>query len=230
MSHYALHYGISRRTTPPPKILKEVLDAQEAVNRVVTWSHESLALTAPKETGRAAFGFPLARFGFVTGHVPAPSEAGAGTPSLSLDALVQGSTRVRDNLWNAHVIAAFFKHVSRRHPALLFELRDQGGFVIPGAVWIRGGNVEANSEFLNRERARALEVTGDPNAAGPFVWAELQALGGNFFQDGPVSDYAEVPEIRALELDWEQLGSLSLSEIAEHVVENAAKAAVPVRA
>lgn len=231
MGNYALSYGISKRTPAPPKVLREILDAQEAVNRACTWSHERLALTAPKEAARPSFGLPLARFGFVTGQPPATSQGLASAePSLSLDALVQGSTRVRDNLWNAHVVAAFFRRVSREHPALLFELRDEGGFVLPVSVWIRGGKVEANQDFLNRERSRVLEVTGDPNAAGPYVWAELQALGGNFFQDAPVSEYAELSEIRELDLSWDQLESLSLSDLADHVVENATKAAVPVRA
>jgi len=232
MSNYTLSYSISKRTPASPKVLKEILDAQAAVNRVCTWSHEQLSLTAPRDMGRAVISFPFVRLGHLS--APAanfPDGFGAPSPAASADAFVQGSTKVRDSLWNAHLVAAFLKHVSRMQPELVFELRDEGGFVVPGSVWIRNGNVEANREYLNRERARALEVTGDPQAAGPYVWAELQALSGNHFVDGPASDYGQVPEIEALEAPWEVLEAISLSDVASRVVERAVQAAtVPARA
>lgn len=229
MSNYTLNYGISKRTPATPKALKEILETQSAVNRACTWTNEQLSLAAPKETGRASLGFPFVRFGLSSGPAATPSDGfGGPLPGLSADAFAQGSTRVRDNLWNAHLVAAFLRHVSRMHPALLFELRDEGGFVIPGSVWIRGGTVEANREFLNRERLRALELTGDPQAAAPYVWAELQGLGGSFFVDAPASEYAETPEIQDLDARWDQLGSMNLEDVASLVVEHAAKQTVPV--
>lgn len=225
MGHYNLSYSISKRTPASPKALKEILDAQTAVNDACTWSHERLGLAASREMGRAVLTFPL-RFGFASGPTTIhPEGLGAATPPFSADAFAQGSTRVRDNLWNAHLVAAFLKHVSRMHPALLFELRDEGGFVVPGSVWIKGGNVEANREYLNRERSRALEVTGDPQAAAPFVWAELQGLGGSFFIDAAATDYIAVPEIRELGIHWDQLGETNLADIASHVVDRVTKAA-----
>lgn len=232
MSNFTLNYSISKRTPASPKALKEILDVQAAVNRACTWTHERLSLAAPRQAGRATvLSLPFMRFGFVPAH-DSPSSDGFGAPprTPSADAFAEGSTRVRDNLWNAHLVVAFLKHVSRMHPAVLFELRDEGGFVIPGSVWIRGGKVEANRDYLNRERARALELTGDPQAAAPFVWAELQSLGGAFFMDAPVSDYTEVREVRELDASWDQLESLSLADIAEHVVESATKQAVSVMA
>ena len=138
-----------------------------------------------------------------------------------------GPTRVRDNLWNAHLVVAFLKHMSRKHPTLLFELRDDGGFVTPGSVWIRGGAVEANREFLNGERGRALEVTGDPQAAAPYVWAELQALSGSFFAEAQVDDFGNVPEVRELGASWDQLESMSIEDLASLVVDHATSEAVP---
>lgn len=228
MANYHLVYGISKRTPVQPKALKEILDAQTAVNRVCTWTHDHLSLEAPRGTGRAGFTLSIPRFGFVAGPAPVPSDGfGASAPGSSADAYAQGSTRVRDNLWNAHLVAAFLRFVSRKHPGLLFELRDEGGFVVPGAVWIKGGSVEANREFLNRERARALEVTGDPQAAAPFVWAELQALNGKHFVDEPVSEYMGIPEIQGLGASWDDLQEMSLADAAEAIVERAVETAVP---
>jgi hypothetical protein len=227
MSHFNLTYGISKRTPASPKSLKEILDVQTMVNAACAWSHERLALVAPRETGRAVLTLPFTRFGIVSAPMTLDPEALAAGAGASENAFVQGSTRVRDNLWNAHLVAAFLKHVSRMHPGLVFELRDEGGFVVSGAVRIRGGNVEANREFLNRERARALEVTGDPQAAAPYVWAELQALAGNYFIDASLSEYGAVPELRDLGARWQELEAMSLSEAAQLVVEHATKAAVP---
>ena len=226
-----LNYSISKRTPASPKALKEILDAQAAVNRACTWTHERLAFAQPRDSGRAAFPLQFVRFGFASGTQPASDGFGAAPSAPPADAFMHGATRVRDNIWNAHLVAAFLKHMSRKHPTLLFEIRDDGGFVIPGSVLIRGGVVEANREFLNRERARALEVTGDPQAAAPYVWAELQGLGGSFFAEAPVDELESLPEVRELDASLDQLESVSMEDLASLVVERATAAeTVPVAA
>ena len=230
MSNHNLTYSISKRTPAPPKVLKEILDAQAAVNRACTWTHERLAFAPPRDSGRAAFPLQFARFGLVSGNPPAMDGLGANLPVPPTDVFMYGSTRVRDNLWNAHLVVAFLRHVSRKHPTLLIELRDDGGFVIPGSVWIRGGAVEVNREFLNAERVRALEVTGDPQAALPYVWAELQALGGSFFAEAPMDDFGNLPEVRELGATWDQLESMSIEDLASLVVDHATTEAVSVAA
>lgn len=231
MGNFNLIYGISKRTPASGKVLKEILEVQAAVNDACTWSHERLALVAPREPGRATLTLPFTRFGFTSAPMTLqPDSLAAGPSGSSENAFVQGSTRVRDSLWNAHLVAAFLKHVSRMHPGLLFELRDEGGFVVTGSVWIRGGNVETNREFLNRERARALEVTGDLQAAVPYVHAELQGLTGNYFLDAMLSEHGAVPELRDLETRWQELEDMSLSDAAQLVVEHATKANAPVMA
>ena len=230
MSNHNLTYSISKRTPAPPKVLKEILDAQAAVNRACTWTHERLAFAPPRDAGRAAFPLQFARFGLASGTPPTFDGFGAHSSVPPADVFMSGSTRVRDNLWNAHLVAAFLKHISRKHPTLLFEFRDDGGFVIPGSVWIRGGAVEVNREFLNLERARALEVTGDPQAAVPYVWAELQGLGGSFFAEAPVDDFGNLPEVRELGASWDQLENVSAEDLASLVVEHATTEAVPVAA
>lgn len=229
MNNHNLTYSISKRTPASPKILKDILDAQAAVNRACTWSHERLAFAPPRDAGRAVFPLQLMRFGLASGTPPAMDGFGAAPSAPPADVFMHGSTRVRDNLWNAHLVVAFLKQISRKHPTLLFELRDDGGFVIPGSVWIRGGAVEPNREFLNRERVRALEVTGDPQAALPYVWAELQGLGGSFFADAPVDEFGNLPEVRELDASWDQLENVSMEDLASLVVERATTPeAVPI--
>jgi len=231
MSNHNLTYSISKRTPASPKAVKEILEAQAAVNRACTWAHERLAFVPPRDAGRAVFPLQLARFGLASGNPPALDGFGAHPPARPAEAFMYGSTRVRDNLWNAHLVVAFLKHMSRKHPTLLFDLRDDGGFVIPGSVWIRAGAVEVNREFLNAERGRALEVTGDPQAAAPYVWAELQALGGSFFAEAQADDFGHLPEVRELDASWDQLENVSVEELASLVVEHATTSeAVPVAA
>lgn len=221
MSHH-LSYSISKKTPPSSKVLKSILDAQSAVNSCVSWAHEKLQLATPREA-RPILTFPL-RFGVASGPMTIhPEGLVSGSPMHSTDSYAQGTTRVRDSLWNAHVVAAFWRTVSRMHPELLIELRDEGGFVIPGAIYLRGGNIEANRTFLNLERARALELSGDPQAGVPYIYAELHGLAGRFFVDMPVADYEEVPEIQELGLSWPELEAVTLSEVAQRVVERAIK-------
>ena len=222
MSHH-LSYSISKKTPPSSKVIKSILDAQSAVNAAVSWVNERLQLATPREV-RPILTFPL-RFGVASGPMTIhPEGLISGSPMHSTDSYAQGTTRVRDSLWNAHVVAAFWRTVSRMHPELLIELRDEGGFVIPGAVYLRGGNIEANRTFLNQERARALELSGDPQAGVPYIYAELHGLAGRFFVDVPVADYEEVPEIQELGLSWPDLEAVTLSEVAQRVVERAIKA------
>ncbi len=225
---YHLRYGISKRTPPSPKALRDILDAQTELNRNCSWTHERLNLT-PERTSQQHFGFPMVRFGN-------PRFALAGQESTPADAChitnaaASGSTKVRDNLWNAWLVLAFLKECSERHPELLFELRDDGGFVLPGAVWIRNGKVELQREWLNRERERAIEASGDVQAAAPFVWAEAEALEGRFFQDAPVSEHLDIPEIRDLGIEWQDMASMGLGDVADLVVDHVTSRVAVTRA
>jgi hypothetical protein len=231
MSNYHLFYAISKRTPPSPKTMKAITDVQAELNRRMSWSHDRLSLAPERQAARAPLAFPFVRFA-PSRPTFASGERQSEAPRVSYieDAFACGSTKVRDNLWNAFLVVAFLKHVSMAHPELFLELRDDGGFVLPGAVRIRNGNVELNREWLNRERERTLEMTGDPQAAAPFVWAETEALEGRFFQEATASEYAEVPEIKGLELDWEQLETVRLEDAADVIVKNVASSVLPAKA
>lgn len=232
MSNFHLIYAVSRKTPPSPKTMKAVLDVQAELNRRLHWSHERLSLAPARQSVRAPFGFPFVRFAPSRPAFALMAERQAEAPRASCieDAFACGSTKVRDDIWNAHLVVAFLKFVSTAHPELLLELRDDGGFVLPGAVRIIGGKVELDREWMNRARERALEMTGDPQAAAPFIWAEAEALEGRFFLEASASDFAEVPEIEELDLEWEQLQTVSLEDAAENVVRRAMASTVPVAA
>lgn len=222
-SHMPIHhlvYAISNKGTPPsPKVVRQVLDVQTELNRRCTWNHERLALAPERGADRVPFGLPIVRFASLyRGSFGRAGSDGfaSGAPRIP-DAAAAGSTKVSD-LWNAHLVVAFLRHVSREHPELHLELRNESGFVLGGAVTLRAGKVELSREWLNRERERVLEVTGDMNAAAPFVWAEAEALQGRFFLDEPVSSHAEVTEIGDL-LNWDDLERLSLADAADIVVD-----------
>lgn len=223
-----LLYAISKRTPPSPTAWREIESIQKELNGGLTWAHDRLTLAREGSAARTSFTFPLIQI-MPSARVPlAPNfrerleEAQPRIP----DAWASGSTRVRDNLWNAHLVVAFLRVVSSRHPELLFELRDDGGFVLPGAAWIKGGKMELQREWLNRNRERALESSGDVEAAVPFLWAEREALEGRFFVDQAASEYAEVPEIRELNMDWNELASVGLEDIAARIVGRLAGAAL----
>lgn len=192
-----LLYAISRRTPPSEKTWKEIDEVQKALNHRLTWTNERLSLTREQAGTRPGYAFPFVQI-MNPLRAPSPSvgrERPDDAPRIA-DAFATGSTRVRDNLWNAHLVAAFLRFVSARYPELTLQLRDDGGFVLPGAVWIKGGQVSLDTDWLNRARARALETTGDVESAMPFLWAEHEALEGRFFAAGSVFDYSEVPEVR----------------------------------
>lgn len=231
MPAFTLTYGISRRTPPTPKAWRAIEELQAELNRRCTWRHERLALAQDRQSSRPPFGIPLfspapARPYF--GAAPARESDVAVAPRI-LEAWAQGSTKVRDDLWSGHLVTAFLRRASAQHPDLLLELRDDGGFVQAGAVTIKNGKVELQREWLNRARERALETTGDPNAAAPYVWAEHEALEGRYFLDAPANDFMDVPEIRELDVEWDQLSSMMISDVAEVVVDHVASTLSPAR-
>ncbi len=229
---YHLHYAISKRTLPSPKVWKAIVDVQAELNRRLSWTHEGLNLAPVRQPDRGPFAFPFVQIGPPKQVQPDARILQVQAPQAARieDAYAAGSTKVRDSLWNAHLVVAWLRHISACHPELLLELRDEGGFVLPGAVWIRGGKVELQRDWLNRERERVLEISGDPNSAAPFVWAEAEALQGRFFIDGPVSDWSEVPEVQELGLTWDEQQSLSIGDAADMVVARVATSTMSTNA
>jgi hypothetical protein len=84
--------------------------------------------------------------------------------------------------------------------------------------------VELRRDWLNAQREKALEMSGDPEAAAPFVWAETRALAGEFFLEASVSDFADAPEMQ--ESGGELDDSMTLGEAAEVVIDRVLSSAV----
>jgi hypothetical protein len=221
-AYFHLNYSIARRTPPSQKILREISEAQSRVNERCSWTYERLALMpCERRNERPQFVFPVVRF------TPKPAlpehlmnRVDAGPVTRYDDAAAVGSTKVR-SLWDAHKCASFLKHISASYPELVVTLRDDTGFVQAGAVTFRAGKIELDRAWLNNERQRALEITGDPNAAAPYVWAENEALQGRFFLEAPAADFADVPEMRQIGATWDELQEMSLEDLADNVVNRA---------
>ena len=210
-----LVYAITRRTPVSQKALKWALRAQSLLNEKSVIPMDRLNL-APigGATERPVVGFPFVRVAPLrVGPYAAPDPFGDSQTVQSPNAVASGSTKCRD-LWSAHVIASYLRVLSEQHPEIVVELRDDTGqFLIPMSAYIRSGRFEINREFLNAQRERALETTGDPQAGAPFLWAESRALNGEFLADMPLADYTEVPPV-VFNIDAEDTMGATLGETA----------------
>jgi hypothetical protein len=227
MPSFTLHYAISRRTPPSERVLKSILNMQLEANERITWQNERLSLTPERPSMRPSLGFSFGRFAPAV-TVPFPDTRDGARPIV--DGCVTGSTNVRQSIWNAHLVTSFLKLMSARNPELLFELRDDGGFVLPGAVWLKAGKPELNRAWLDEQRGRALSATGEIDAAIPFLWAEHQALEGNFFRDGDAPDLLDDSEVADLNVPWERLQSTRVGELADAAIASACSADARVTA
>jgi hypothetical protein len=224
-----LHYAISKRTPPSEKVLKNILHMQDQAIQILRWHNEGLSFAPDRLTARPTLGFSFAPFSRFAPAATIPFPETREAPRPVVDGCVTGSTNVRQSLWNAHFVASFLRLVSARFPELLLELRDDGAFVLPGAVWIKGGKAELNRAWLDEQRARAL-ASGEIQAAIPFLWAEQQAVEGNFFRDGDATDILEEGDIAALNVSWDQLRSASASELADAAIAGACTVETHVKA
>lgn len=230
---FHLRYAILRKTPVSPKALKWILQAQALLNEKVPWSHDRLSF-APLGGGteRPPLAFPFIRV--------APSRIGPysvdesrsdESPARIPQAVAMGSMKTR-SLWESHLVAALLARASEMYPEMTLELRDDSGqFVIAGAITIQGGKFALQRDFLQKERERLLEMTGDPAAVAGLDWAEAQALyNGAFLIDGPVADFMEIPEASALKLDKEMLATMTVGELANHYVGSVLSEMAPVAA
>ncbi len=225
-----LHY-LLRRSSENPKVLNWALQAQAKLNERLSPTRDRLNFTpvslAPE---RPMLGFPFVRIAPARIGPYAIPDPFQDRPSVNApNAVAVGSTKVRD-LFSAHVVAAFLRSVAKAFPDVVLELRDESGqFVMPLGVIIRsGGRLELNADVLNGERVKVLEATGDPQAAAPFLWAEAQALNGQFLSDTTATDCEEVPEVSQLDLDPEVFGQASVGDIARFFVERVIADTAPV--
>jgi len=212
---YRLSYAIKKRVPPTQKTMDRILSLQSQVNSRLELSQERLALAPVTSPVRPPFTFPFVR-------MPDPRTGASLNPSNDAEILGQnaacGSTRA-PTLWHAHLIASFLKRMSSEYPDLVFELRDSlCRFVVPGVVTIRGGSVEMEREWLNRERERALELSGDPQAAAPFIWAETQALQGNLLESAPAVEVADALVMAEFVERGEDLEGMTVEDAADAVI------------
>lgn len=203
----------------PPKVWKQIDEMQRQYNLRFTWSAEGpcLALQKP-ELGKFRLNLPFSLSRFTQSQAMEPVLSSGHTPyeggMFIPNALASGQTKVRDNLWNAHLVVRFLTWVSEQLPDLRVELYDEGGFILAGSVIIERGKVRLNKPYLERMRTRLLEAYGDPTVTVGLAHAELEGMNGNFFADNVAYEYREVPEIREILENNPELVDEGLSSLA----------------
>ncbi len=125
----------------------------------------------------------------------------------------QGFTKVRDDEWNAELVFQFCWWLSRRLPDATIKLSDEGDYVLLGRVLFRGGRLETDDDAMARQ-IKHLEKHGLLAKYLPRIEeARVKAKRGIFFASVPASDYAERPEIKALNIPTDELATLTLHEL-----------------
>jgi hypothetical protein len=216
-----LFYAITRRTPVSQKVLKWALRAQSLLNEKLVSCQDHLNL-APigGAMDRPPVSFPFVRVAPMRiGPYSVPESLGDSQAVPTPNAVAAGTTKCRDP-WACHIVAAYLRVLSETHPEVTVELRDETGqFVIPMSVFLKAGRFELNREFLNAQRERALETSGDPQAGAAFLWAETRALNGEYLTDMPFAEYMEVPEV-VLDMDMQDMKGAMLSELALRCTRN----------
>jgi hypothetical protein len=210
-----LIYAITGNGQLPSKVWKQIEEAQSQYNRRFTWVYENLSLTLQRPEMKFRLNLPLSKFNAPSGVVVSSGHLPYDSGILIPNAIASGQTKVRDNLWNAHLVVRFMRWVSEQLPDYRVELYDEGGFILAGSVVIEKGKISLNRPYLERQRMRILEAYGDPNAVLGLAQAELVGMNGNFFADTIAYDYRETLEIKDLLNNDPELCDESISSIAE---------------
>jgi len=211
-----LVYAVTGNGQLPSKVWRHIDEVQRQYNQRYTWVHENLNLALQRPDLKFRFNLPFSKFAAPAGAVVSssghlPYDSGVHIPN----AQASGQTKVRDNLWNAHLVIRFLCWVSEQLPEHRVEVYDEGGFILAGSVIIEKGKVILNHGYLERQRTRLLEAYGDPSVVVGMAHAELAGMNGSFFADAIAYDYREMLEIRDLLDNNPDLGDESLSSIAE---------------
>lgn len=225
-----LIYAVTGNGQIPSKQWKHIEEVQRQYNQRFTWVHEGPNLVLQRPELKFRLNLPLSKFaspqqGVVissSGHLPYDSGV------LIPNALASGQTKVRDNLWNAHLVVRFLRWVSEQLPEHRVEIYDEGGFVFAGSVVVENGKTSLNRPYLERQRARLLEAYGDPSVVLGLAQAELAGMNGTFFADTVAYDYRGALELRDLLDNDPGLGDESLADMAERSFVLAQE--IPVRA
>lgn len=212
MNNITIAYAL-RRTPSAQRALRSILDSQKVFNDRIQWAGDRLNLTPTQpDPSRGPLGFPFVRMGDGRQNSFSRLDSEPSEDRIP-DAIAAGKNRLH-RVWDAHLLVAFWRWMSEVHSVCL-ELRSESGFIRPGAVLLQDGNAELQRDWLNRRRQQVLEITGNVEAAAPYLFAEAEALQGRFLVEGESGDY---PADVANHMDWQQLESRPMSDVALDVV------------
>jgi hypothetical protein len=130
-----------------------------------------------------------------------------------------GFTKVYEDEWNVVLVVRFLQWVSEQLPKTCFIcLSDEGDYIIPGSLLIRGGKHSLDQTAIDEARQRLI-ATGDERLAE--FDKEVAALRqGSLFKHVLALDYQEYSEISKLrqEMKTEQFDGLTLEDAADRIV------------
>jgi hypothetical protein len=130
--------------------------------------------------------------------------------------LAEGFTKVRDDEWNAVLIARFVIWLSRRIPTARITLHDEGDYLAPGYQILRAGASELDHDRL-AEQAEYL-AEHKLNEYLRKQEEEIEAFKrGEAHRSIPAREYADHREIRALGFAPEVLARMTLDEVADAI-------------
>lgn len=191
-----LHYELRGDRPIPIDAWSEIEIAQRYMNDRFTWTCENLGLERhddgdlPEEFRRHGDRLGLRAWGF---------------------------TKVADDEWNALLVVRFLTWVSRRLPAFMVTLHDEGDYVLAGYVLLRKGmpkldhvGIDGWRDYLDEHRMTETLARLD-DAIG-------QAERGTFFARVPAEEYADRPEFHEIDIPKDAMARLTLDDVAEMIV------------
>ncbi len=130
-----------------------------------------------------------------------------------------GFTKVYEDEWNVVLVVRFLQWVSEQLPKTCFIcLTDEGDYIIPGSLLIRGGKLSLDETAIDEGQQRLI-ATGDERLA-EFEKQVAALRRGPWFKHVLALDYQEYPEISKLqqEMKTEQFDGLTLEDAADRIV------------
>lgn len=194
-----LHYKILSSRAIEWRLQREILLAQDMLNHRYTWTCEQISLQFHREPV-----WPHADSVLV-------AKRRSGEPYVA-----DGFTKVAEDEWNACLVVAFARWLSRRLPDASISLHDEGDYVLAGYLRFRKGAASADHVRIAEWKAYLAE-RGLGRYLPRLERMERLAVRGVLFAPLPAKLYANRPEIRTLGLTEAELAKATIADVAERL-------------
>ncbi len=194
--HYHIFGDLEEGPVPEPT-RNRILEVQRQMNRMFTWTCESLGLEL----------FEHSELTYST-DPPRPWAPRHGW----------GFTKVGDDEWNAALVVRFLSWVSTQLPAKSFvRLNDEGDYVIPEYVLFRHGQISLDEAGIDRQR-QYLRKNAEEYLES-FEANVAAGRAGQWFRPVSALEYQDRPEIAKLrfQMDSKRYHELTLEGAADEM-------------